>query len=434
MNMRVFKFGTIFFPLIAALLVVPGSTQAQAQWGLDTVIIAGTDCFGVAVTPDSKRVLVTNKTAPGTVTVLSSADYSILSTISLAGDYPAGIAIAPNGSRALVTCTNPNGVKLIDLLGDSVVATYFPPCTATTLYSIAVTPDGLTAVMPDLSSSCVQEGIRSFDATGKTNGSTFISVNTAGETYGIAIAPDSTTVLVTTFNTSTSIKRINLRTSTVQDIPGIGPSYGVAITHKGERALITSDSIKILSLASNTVTAAIPFQSNIAFQNVAITPDDQYAFVVGDFEIAVVSLAKDSVVQTFSAAGQNVAISPDGMKTYVTDSYNGEVRVYKNNGSGTGVFEQPFQSGIPRAFELFQNHPNPFNPTTLIEFSLPERSKVKLTVYDILGREVQTLVNEEKAPGNYTASFDGTRLSSGIYFCRMSAGKYNAVKKLLLVK
>lgn len=435
-NRIVFKTFSLF--TITIVLILAGNASAQNEWALDTVVSAGTNCFGVAVTPDGSKILVTNKNTSGTVTVLSSSDYSVLAKIPVQGDYPAGIAVLPNGARAMVTCSNPNAVRAVDLRGDSVLAAFYPPCTATTLYDIAITPDGLTAVMPDLSDQCVQEGIRWFDATTKVSGSTFVSVNTAGVTYGIAVSPDTVTVLVTTFSTTSGIKRINMSTSSVQNISGIGPSYGVAITHKGDRAVVTSDSVKIVSMSENSVIAAIPFQSNSTFKNVAITPDDKYAFVVGNFEVAVISLVSDSVEQTFSASGQNVAISPDGMYAYVTDGYNGELRVYRL-GKATEINDRPFGPPVPGTVTLLQNYPNPFNPTTAIRFSIPRAGFVSLKVYDVLGREVRTLVNEVRNPGSYEVRFDAAGLPSGVYFYRLTAtandGKeFTSVKKLILTK
>ena len=83
---------------------------------------------------------------------------------------------------------------------------------------------------------------------------------------------------------------------------------------------------------------------------------------------------------------------------------------------------------------LYQNYPNPFNPTTKIEYSIPKTSFVTLKVYDILGREVVMLVNEEKSVGNYKAEFNGSNLSSGIYFYKLQAGDYTSVKKMVLLK
>jgi hypothetical protein len=85
-------------------------------------------------------------------------------------------------------------------------------------------------------------------------------------------------------------------------------------------------------------------------------------------------------------------------------------------------------------YALSQNYPNPFNPTTRIEFTLPEASKVKLRVYDVLGREVMVLKDELLEAGYHTVEFSGTALSSGLYFYRLEAGKFTALKKMLLVK
>ncbi len=94
---------------------------------------------------------------------------------------------------------------------------------------------------------------------------------------------------------------------------------------------------------------------------------------------------------------------------------------------------------VPQGFSLWQNYPNPFNPSTKIKFSIPAASVrrtdiVSLIVYDNLGREVETLVNQQLSPGTYEADFDGTRLSSGTYYYRLSADDYSETKKLTLVK
>ena len=88
----------------------------------------------------------------------------------------------------------------------------------------------------------------------------------------------------------------------------------------------------------------------------------------------------------------------------------------------------------PASFHLAQNYPNPFNPVTTIKYSVPTTSDISLVVYDILGREIQKLVNEEKLPGNYTVQFDGTGLSSGIYFYTLTTGNFVESKKMTLMK
>jgi len=89
---------------------------------------------------------------------------------------------------------------------------------------------------------------------------------------------------------------------------------------------------------------------------------------------------------------------------------------------------------IPKDYNLSQNYPNPFNPTTKITFALPKSGLVTLKVYDVLGREVSTLVNEVKNAGTYTVEFDASGLSSGIYFYKLESNGFTAVKKMMLMK
>jgi hypothetical protein len=90
--------------------------------------------------------------------------------------------------------------------------------------------------------------------------------------------------------------------------------------------------------------------------------------------------------------------------------------------------------GIPDVFYLNQNYPNPFNPLTVIKYQIPEVSFVTLNVYDVLGREVSTLVNEEKPVGSYEVEFDGSELTSGIYFYRLMTGDFIMTKSMMLMK
>ena len=91
-------------------------------------------------------------------------------------------------------------------------------------------------------------------------------------------------------------------------------------------------------------------------------------------------------------------------------------------------------NNIPDKFSLLQNYPNPFNPSTNIRYDIPKNGFVKLVVFDILGREIETLVNEKQNAGTYEVTFNGSNLSSGIYFYTLSAGDYKETKKLVLLK
>jgi hypothetical protein len=93
-------------------------------------------------------------------------------------------------------------------------------------------------------------------------------------------------------------------------------------------------------------------------------------------------------------------------------------------------------SEIPKEFKLEQNYPNPFNPVTKIKFNIAAHSvgQTFMSVYDITGREIAKLVNEQLQPGTYEVTFDGTNLSSGVYFYRLTAGNFSVTKKLTLLK
>jgi hypothetical protein len=101
-------------------------------------------------------------------------------------------------------------------------------------------------------------------------------------------------------------------------------------------------------------------------------------------------------------------------------------------GTGSGVNNN--NSNIPTEYTLKQNYPNPFNPTTVISYALPKSGIVKLVVYDLLGREVKTLVNEFKAAGTYEITFDASGIASGLYFYRFEAGGFIDIKKIVLIK
>ena len=130
-------------------------------------------------------------------------------------------------------------------------------------------------------------------------------------------------------------------------------------------------------------------------------------------------------------------------RTWLTYSYlvnaNGTARpalfwiaqYIENNPLGV---EEPTAGKLPASFELMQNYPNPFNPTTNIRYDIPKAAKVTLKIYDILGREVKTLVNTIQSPGQYTVAFNAQDLASGVYFYQIHAGSFVATKKLMLVK
>ncbi|MFH1197301.1 MAG: CotH kinase family protein [bacterium] len=142
----------------------------------------------------------------------------------------------------------------------------------------------------------------------------------------------------------------------------------------------------------------------------------------------------DSVTFLNHTATQSYGRAPDGGDWQLLNT----ITRGATNGGGTAVQDESFNL---KDFILYQNYPNPFNPTTIINYTIAKQSNVTLIIYDALGREVTTLINEEKAAGNYTVEFDAssiangtTGISSGIYFYQLKAGSFTQTKKMLLLR
>jgi len=152
----------------------------------------------------------------------------------------------------------------------------------------------------------------------------------------------------------------------------------------------------------------------------SITSNEFLSYAMGNlFEIPIKELEVDSLITEFQ-----VLLSYIIEKATISPSDEARVTpVLENRGID-----------IPKTFDLKQNYPNPFNPETTIEFSLPEKSEVTLKIYNILGSEAVTLVNEQLIAGTYKYNWNATGFASGIYFYKISAGKYIFTKKLILLK
>jgi photosystem II stability/assembly factor-like uncharacterized protein len=98
------------------------------------------------------------------------------------------------------------------------------------------------------------------------------------------------------------------------------------------------------------------------------------------------------------------------------------------------VVKQPVLSSSPKSSMLWQNYPNPFNPSTIISYDISKLSHVTINIYDILGRKVETLVDAERLPGHYQVTFNASRITSGVYFYRITAGSFVQTKKLMVIK
>lgn len=158
----------------------------------------------------------------------------------------------------------------------------------------------------------------------------------------------------------------------------------------------------------------------------------------------IVNDLKENEIINISSAQYPIYISvknSNGKQYLVTDLIN-ENLIYQTLSEGQVVkIDNPMIEKIRirevsqiYKYELMQNYPNPFNPKTLIRFTVPEKSRVNLSVFNSLGEKVKELIDKEYEPGIHQVEFDGSELSSGIYFYKMTAGKFSQIRKLILVK
>ena len=128
----------------------------------------------------------------------------------------------------------------------------------------------------------------------------------------------------------------------------------------------------------------------------------------------------------------------DSTEYVMFDVIPGNTNILLVKSTAVGIEQHLFDG--PRSARLLQNYPNPFNPVTVISYQLPVVSDIALKIYDVLGREVSTLVNERQTAGNHNVTFNARDLPSGVYFYSIlakgggQAGTYNEVKKLVLLK
>ncbi len=165
--------------------------------------------------------------------------------------------------------------------------------------------------------------------------------------------------------------------------------------------------------------------------------DSASTFNFGVTNTSVVNGTDTFYFRGYNGAGAGSYTSPDSSGTDDTVNWsitNAIVEIVRWSLDPPPIGITQISTEIPEKFELYQNFPNPFNPSTLIKYDLAKNSTVNIVVYDLLGRQVSSLVNQKQNAGRYQVSFDGASLSSGIYFYKIVTQEYVQVKRMLLIK
>jgi hypothetical protein len=183
----------------------------------------------------------------------------------------------------------------------------------------------------------------------------------------------------------------------------------------------------------------VNIQSSGPVKHIRLLHDTNAVLVVGNFGVTT---QNGSV--TFPETGTWYVFGTDDTMEITTTTQNfrldaGEYRILSKNKLQHPDEEPPVTSihridDLPGTFALYPNYPNPFNPTTQIQFSLPQTTEVKLEVFSLLGQRLATLVNETRSMGEHTVSFDGKDLSSGVYVYRLVTPEFSQSKTMQLIK
>jgi plastocyanin len=123
-----------------------------------------------------------------------------------------------------------------------------------------------------------------------------------------------------------------------------------------------------------------------------------------------------------------------GTYTYQCDFHSGLGMTGQFDASSTAGVKDANTSNLPDAFKLRQNFPNPFNPATTFSFDIPSMTHVSLKIYNLIGEEVATIVNENMSPGSYSKVWNAASMPSGVYFYKLQAGQFTGTRKLVLLK
>jgi hypothetical protein len=238
---------------------------------------------------------------------------------------------------------------------------------------------------------------------------------------------------------------ISVFSDVYNDIPGtnLNPGWGQStvfslITIQGDTTMVYGNlNYQGIELGSSqNLTAAGMQYLHLDFWNANSTDLGVYLISPGPVE-ARVSLVPPGTTETWISVDIPLTdFAPVDLTNVFQFKFDGNGTIYLDNIFFSTMLSdvREVENSFPSDFVLEQNYPNPFNPATNIRFSLPEANQVTLRVYDLLGQEVATLVNQFMNAGTFEISFDASNLPTGIYTYSLTAGNFNSVKKMMLIK
>lgn len=376
-----------------------------------TTIQTGDKPWGASVTPDGSKVLVSNK-GDNSVSVINTSSNTVIGTIPV-GIEPWGLTINPGGTKAYVANSNSGTVSVIDIESMTVVATV---TVESNPHWLTITPDGKHVYVSNTESNTVSV----IDAGADT---VVQNVTVDGNPEGICALPNGREVYV---GTDSTVSVINTS------------DYSMQVIRIPPVSTFSGSYIKIISLAVPDPTSR--FAGRVTNGGVPVNNALIRAIQAGAEKGSASTNAEgDYSVFNLKSGTYDVEISAPGFYSQILSAQNvgaGNTTVLHFDFMSIGVADD---EKMPTEFSLNQNYPNPFNPNTTIYYSLPNESAVTITVYDVLGKEINQLISQIKPQGNHSVEWNGNDnfgnpVSAGIYLYQIQTGDFVQTKKMVLMK
>ncbi|MHA2275013.1 MAG: T9SS type A sorting domain-containing protein [Candidatus Kariarchaeaceae archaeon] len=270
-------------------------------------------------------------------------------------------------------------------------------------------------------------------------GSNQIALGLDGTVYlahGMAYGYGGTSFTAFTFNDSSFIDKAHIDGGFAHYV-ALGPNGSVFLSYTGyggSTYYYPDDGIRAFIYDGDSLIYRAYINDEGMAHGITVGPDGTIFLANGDDGLRAYRFNGDSLINTAhmpidSGFAWGVTVGTNG--TIFLANGNGGLFAY-NYSASTNIVDGV--SNIPNKIFLSQNYPNPFNPSTTIEFTLPKSDFTTLKVYNILGKEVSTLVSNKLNSGNHTYTFDGKNLASGIYYYQLVAGDYREIKKMVQIK
>ena len=377
----------------------------------------GNNPIALALTPDESLLFIANS-EEGFVSVMRTVDQTLAAAIPVEAT-PLDLVVSRDGRLVYVSNAGSNSISVLDVGSLEVIETFSIPVGGNGPYSLSLSPDGKRI-------------------------------------YATHIDAD----LVSVLDASTG----ELRTT----IPVVDQPRALAATPDGRKVYVTSfagEGVSVIDAVSNTVSRTISLSPASSTFQVAVSPEGRSVYVTGreDDAVIVIDAEADTVRTILSSGGTNargVAVSSDGRLVFVSnqdsddlvviDAVTNEplwtvkvpegprdIAIERRVDNTANVPDAP--SGPPETFRLAQNCPNPFNSATAIEYRIETEGPVDLTVYDLLGQRVCTLISETQVPGTYRTIWHGRddsdrNVASGVYLYMLRTSSGSIVRQMVLLR